>query len=93
MLSSGAYSGNPVAVHRTVAGLERPMFAQWQALFEATATALFTPELAAAFVAKAQRIAMSLELAVFHRLGAAPDRLRPSVRPTPRAQQAATSCD
>jgi hemoglobin len=93
MLTSGAYSGNPVAVHRAVAGLERPMFAQWLALFEATATTLFMPELAAAFVAKACRIAMSLELAVFHRLGALPDELRPPVRPAPRAQQATTPCD
>jgi hemoglobin len=93
MLASGAYSGNPVAVHRAVAGLERPMFAQWLALFEATASKLFTPELAAAFVAKARRIAMSLELAVFHHLGALPDGLRPQGRPTPRAQQASTPCD
>jgi hemoglobin len=93
MLASGAYSGNPVAVHRAVTGLERPMFAQWLALFEATATALFTPELAGAFVAKAHRIATSLELAVFHRLGAPPDGLRLPARPAPRAQRAASPCD
>jgi hemoglobin len=28
MLTSGAYSGNPVGVHRGVPGLERPMFAR-----------------------------------------------------------------
>lgn len=93
MQASGAYSGNPVEVHRAVQGLERPMFAQWLALFEATATALFTPELAAAFVAKARRIAMSLELAVFHRLGAPPDGVRRPARPKAPAPQAATSCD
>ncbi len=92
MQASGAYSGNPVAVHRAMRGLERPMFAQWLALFEATATALFTPEPAAAFVFKARRIAMSLELAVFHRLGAPPYLLRHRGRPTP-ASEAATPCD
>jgi len=100
MQVSGAYSGNPVAVHRAVQGLERPMFAQWLALFEATAAALFTPELAAAFVAKARRIALSLELAVFHRLGAPPDGLRPSTGltaglaagPAPLAPEAAPPC-
>ena len=93
MQASGAYSGNPVAVHRAVQGLERPMFAHWLALFEATTTALFAPEPAAAFMAKAHRIAMSLELAVFHRLGAPPDMLRPPGRPLPPASEAATPCD
>jgi hemoglobin len=75
MLASGRYSGNPVAVHRAVQGLERPMFAHWLALFEATATALFEPAPAALFIAKAHRIASSLRLALFHRLGAFPDGL------------------
>jgi hemoglobin len=75
MLTSGAYSGNPVGVHRGVPGLERPMFARWLALFGQTAEDLFEPEPAAEFEAKATRIAGSLELAVFHRLGAPPDGL------------------
>jgi hemoglobin len=75
MLTSGRYSGNPVAVHRTVAGLERSLFARWLALFEATANDLFTPEAAALFVDKARRIAASLQLALFHRLDAPPDGL------------------
>jgi hemoglobin len=75
MLSSGRYSGNPVAVHRSVQGLERPMFDRWLGLFEATASDLFTPGPAAAFVEKARRIAESLRLAVFHRLGAPPEGL------------------
>src|ERR1700749_4335061 len=75
MLTSGRYSGNPVAVHRAVQGLERPMFARWLALFEATVRDLFAPELAADFITKAHRIANSLQLALFHRLGAPPDGL------------------
>jgi hemoglobin len=81
MLASGRYSGNPVSVHRAVGGLERPMFARWLALFETTAAELFAPEQAASFVEKAHRIAASLQLAVFHRLGAPPDGL---VRPAGR---------
>ena len=77
MLSSGAYSGNPVGVHRGVPGLERPMFAHWLALFGRTAADLFDPGPAAALAEKAGRIAFSLELAVFHRLGAPPDGLPP----------------
>ncbi len=77
MLGSRAYSGNPVAVHRAVPGLERPLFAHWLALFRRTAEDLFETEPAAAFAAKAERIAFSLELAVFHRLGDPPDGLSP----------------
>ncbi len=75
MLTSGRYSGNPVAVHRAVQGLERPMFARWLALFEVTVRELFAPQPAAEFITKAHRIASSLQLALFHRLGAPPDGL------------------
>lgn len=75
MLGSGAYSGNPVGVHRGVPGLERTMFAHWLALFGQTADDLFETAPAAEFAVKAKRIAFSLELAVFHRLGAPPDGL------------------
>ncbi len=75
MLTSGRYSGNPVAVHRAVAGLERPLFAEWLALFTATASELFEPAAAEAFAAKARRIAASLQLALFHRPGQPPEGL------------------
>ena len=75
MLASGRYSGNPVAVHRAVAGLERPLFAEWLALFTATASELFEPAAAEAFAAKARRIAASLQLALFHRPGQPPEGL------------------
>jgi hemoglobin len=75
MLTSGKYSGNPVAVHRAVAGIERSLFADWLGLFTATASDLFAPEPAAAFATKAQRIAESLRIALFHRLGEPPEGL------------------
>lgn len=80
MLASGRYSGNPVAVHRLVGNLDRPMFARWLALFEATAAELFAAEPAARFVIKAHRIADSLQLALFHKLRAPPEGL-PARRP------------
>lgn len=79
MLTSGRYSGNPVAVHRAVQGLERRLFGRWLALFEATVRDLFAPEPAANFIAKAHRIAASLQLALLHRPGAPPDGLPPRV--------------
>jgi hemoglobin len=82
MLTSGRYSGNPVQVHRAVQGLERPMFERWLALFETAAAELFTPEPARLFGDKARRIASSLQLALFHRMGAPPDGL--PVRAAPR---------
>ena len=41
----------------------------WLALFSKTASELFTPEIAAVFVERAERIAASLKLAMFFRLG------------------------
>jgi hemoglobin len=65
MLTSGRYKGNPMATHLGVAGIEPRLFPRWLALFEAKARELFVPELAAAFIAKARRIAESLKLALF----------------------------
>jgi hemoglobin len=75
MLASGRYSGNPVAVHRAVAGIHRALFADWLALFTQTASELFEAAPAAAFSAKAHRIADSLQIALFHRLGEPPEGL------------------
>ena len=75
MLTSGRYSGNPVAVHGAVAGIERPLFADWLTLFTETASALFEAGPASEFAANAQRIAFSLQLALFHRLGDPPQGL------------------
>jgi hemoglobin len=69
-----------VAVHRAVRGLERSMFPRWLDLFEETAGELFVPETAAAFVTKAQRIAESLQLAIYHRLDGPPEGLQPPRR-------------
>ena len=75
MLSSGRYSGDPVSVHRAVVGIERPLFADWLVLFTETAAELFEPERASEFSIKARRIATSLQLALFHRLGRPPEGL------------------
>ena len=67
MLTSGRYKGEPVTVHRRVAGIEPPLFETWLGLFEATAADLFEPTPAREFAARARRIAGSLQLAVFFR--------------------------
>ena len=65
MLTSGRYQGDPVNMHRRVAGVEPSMFGNWLDLFEATAGELFIPPLAERFAAKARRIAESLKFALF----------------------------
>jgi len=67
MLTTGRYKGDPVGVHRGVAGIQPPMFGNWLDLFESTAEDLFSPAIAAVFACKARRIAESLKLALFFR--------------------------
>jgi hemoglobin len=85
MLTSGRYKGDPVAVHRRIAGLAPPMFGNWLDLFETTALELFVPEIAERFVRAARRIGESLKLALFFRADQPwPEdlRQRPAIIPT-----------
>jgi hemoglobin len=66
MLTSGAYKGNPVAAHQPHP-IRPEFFDIWLCLWGETADALFEPELAAGFRAKAERIGESLKLALFFR--------------------------
>lgn len=77
MLTSGRYHGNPVVAHRAVEGITPALFEHWLALFTETCAELFDEELAASFLDKAQRIATSLQLALFYR----PDQDRPRAAP------------
>jgi hemoglobin len=69
MLTSGRYKGNPMGAHLRHAGqIEPAMFERWLALWGETARELLEPDSAAAIVAKAERIAESLQLGLFFRL-------------------------
>jgi hemoglobin len=70
MLASGRYKGNPVAKHLKLEGMAPHLFDRWLTLFAETCHELFEDTLANAFVAKAERIAESLKIALFYR----PDR-------------------
>ena len=65
MLKTGRYHGNPLAVHRAIAGLEPHFFDRWLALFEESAREVLSPDLADAFVSKAHLIAESLRLGLY----------------------------
>jgi hemoglobin len=70
MLTSGRYKGNPVAVHRRHAGAITPaMFDRWLELWRETARDVLSAGDAAAVIGKAERIAESLQLALFFKLG------------------------
>lgn len=69
MLTTGRYKGNPMAAHLKLP-IEPGFFDRWLGLWRETAVELFAPGPAAQFIAKAERIAESLKLALFYRPGA-----------------------
>ena len=73
MLTSGRYKGQPVPAHMKHKDRISPaLFERWLALWKDTTEAMMAPPAAAALQAKAERIAESLQLALFFRLGAEP---------------------
>jgi hemoglobin len=69
MLTSGRYKGNPVAAHRRHAGAITPaMFDRWLELWRQTAQEALSAEDATAVIGKAERIAESLQIALFFKL-------------------------
>ena len=71
MLASGRYKGQPVPAHmRHVGRITPALFERWLALWAETTDAMMEPGAAAALQDKARRIAESLQLALFFRMGA-----------------------
>ena len=62
---SGRYKGNPLQVHRRLPALNPALFERWLALFRLTAEEVQTPEIAALFVLRAERIAGVLQNNLF----------------------------
>ncbi|HZG45412.1 MAG TPA: group III truncated hemoglobin [Allosphingosinicella sp.] len=73
MLTTGRYKGSPIAAHlRHAATIEPAMFDRWLELWRQTARELLSPADADAVIAKAERIAESLKLALYFRIDGAP---------------------
>jgi hemoglobin len=70
MLTSGRYKGNPMLAHLRLKMVTPAHFVRWLSLFRATATELFAPGVAEAFILRAETIARSLQLGMFFRPGA-----------------------
>lgn len=68
MLRSGRYTGDPFSTHLRLPDIAPHMFERWLELFHQTCAELFTPDIAAAFGEKAERIARSLRIGLFERL-------------------------
>ena len=68
MLTSGRYHGQPMQMHVKLP-VEASHFDRWLELFEATATELCSPQVAAYFIDKARRIADSLEMGIANQQG------------------------
>lgn len=70
MLTTGRYKGSPMAAHlKHRARITPAMFERWLALWNATCGEVMEPAAAEALQAKAARIAESLQLALFFKLG------------------------
>ena len=75
MLTTGRYKGNPMAAHlRHGRSIEPAMFGRWLQLWRETAQETLSEFGAAGVIAKAERIAESLQLGLFFR----PDRRHPN---------------
>jgi hemoglobin len=61
-LRKGSYRGNPMAVHRALAGVDAGHFAVWLALWRETAREQLEPAAAATMIGHAERIGASLRL-------------------------------
>lgn len=65
MLGSRSFQGNVFGKHMLLNGVRPDHFRLWLAMFEATATRLFAPEIADEFIVTARRIGASLQYGFF----------------------------
>ena len=77
-LTTGRYKGRPMQKHVPL-GIGAEHFARWLVLFEAAAMRLCPPDAAAFFIARARRIAESLQLGIAHASGALQLQLQSSI--------------
>ncbi|WP_443969641.1 group III truncated hemoglobin [Sphingobium sp. CR28] len=84
MLTSGRYKGQPIPAHvKHKSRITPALFDRWLALWARTTNELMAPDAAAALQDRANRIAQSLQLAMFFRLDD-----QPASRPARRSTDA-----
>ena len=67
LFKTGRYKGNPFGKHLALSRLRPEHFARWLGLFEETASAHFSREIAAMLIERAHRIGDSLKAGLFFR--------------------------
>jgi hemoglobin len=65
MLMSGRYKGQPMVAHMRLKDVRPEHFERWLNLFEQSANEICEPDVAAAFLLRARRIAESLKTGMF----------------------------
>lgn len=65
MLMSGRYKGQPMVAHMRLKDVRPEHFERWLTLFEQSANEVCAPDVAAAFLLRARRIADSLKTGMF----------------------------
>jgi len=71
ILKTGEYQGRPVPAHLKLKEVRESDFAIWLGLFRQTVQERCSPEVAGVFIERAERIARSLQLAMFFTLDSA----------------------
>jgi len=64
LLGSGRYGGRPMPAHIALDGVDDRHFARWLTLFRETVETVATPEAAALFINRAERVANSFRLGI-----------------------------
>lgn len=72
LFKTGRYKGNPFSKHLALGQLQPPHFVRWLNLFEETARAHFSREVAAILIERAHRIGDSLTAGLFFQPGLLP---------------------
>ena len=73
---TGRYKGKPMVAHLRLKQVRPEHFEHWLALFRETAREVCPAEVAELFIDRAERIAESLQLGMFYRVGMPVDRFR-----------------
>ncbi|PXA88376.1 preprotein translocase subunit TatC [Nostoc sp. 3335mG] len=69
LLGTGKYGGRPMPKHMAIPELETAHFMRWLRLFRETATRLCSPEIAAIFIERSERIGNSFRMNIAMRRG------------------------
>ncbi len=79
---TGRYKGQPMGAHLKLKMVEPQHFDRWLSLFRETANDVFSPQAAAIFIDKAERVAESLKLGMFFK----PEEAAAKKAPPPQAR-------